>query len=67
MRYLPLTDQDRQDMLVAIGAPDMAALYKDVATEVLLDQPVDLPGVKGELEVEQIISSLAAKNLGSGA
>ena len=67
MRYLPLTDQDRQDMLAAIGAPDMAALYKDVATEVLLDQPVDLPGVKGELEVEQIISGLAAKNLGSGA
>ncbi len=67
MRYLPLTDQDRQDMLAAIGAPNMAALYKDVAADVLLDQPVDLPGFKGELEVEQIIGGLAANNLGSGA
>ncbi len=67
MRYLPLTDQDRQDMLEAIGAPDMEALYQDVAADVLLDQPVDLPGFKGELEVDQIVSGLAAKNLGSGA
>ncbi|MBT3916933.1 MAG: aminomethyl-transferring glycine dehydrogenase subunit GcvPA [Rhodospirillaceae bacterium] len=67
MRYLPLTDQDRQDMLAAIGAPNIEALYQDVAADVLLDQPVDLPGFKGELEVDQLISNLAAKNLGSGA
>ena len=67
MRYLPLTDTDRQEMLAAIGVPDVEALYKDVAGDVLLDQPVDLPAFKGELEVEQIIAGLAARNLGSGA
>ena len=67
MRYLPLTDDDRQEMLAAIGAPNIEALYKDVAQEVLLDKPVDLPTTKGEMEVEQIIAGLAAKNLGAGA
>jgi glycine dehydrogenase subunit 1 len=67
MRYLPLTDQDREEMLSAIGVPNIEALYKDVAGEVMLDQPVDLPGFKGELEVEQVIGGLAAKNLGAGA
>ena len=67
MRYLPLTESDRQEMLAAIGVPDMAALYKDVAADVLLDQAVDLPAFKGEMEVEQIIGGLAAKNLGAGA
>jgi glycine dehydrogenase subunit 1 len=67
MRYLPLTDSDRQEMLAAIGVADVEALYKDVAKDVLLDAPVDLPAFKGELEVEQIVGGLAAKNLGAGA
>ena len=61
MRYLPLTDNDRQEMLATIGVPDVEALYKDVAKDVLLDAPVDLPTFKGELEVEQIVGGLAAK------
>ena len=29
MRYLPLTEADRRDMLTTIGAPSIAALFED--------------------------------------
>lgn len=63
MRYLPLTDADRAEMLSAIGAKSAADMYCDVPAEALLDAPVDLPGHKGEMEVEQIFAAMAAKNL----
>ena len=43
MRYLPLTDTDRREMLAAIGVSSIDKLYKDVPSEVLLNEPVDLP------------------------
>ena len=67
MRYLPLTDDDRRDMLAAIGAKSVDALYGDVPEKVRLAKPVDLPPVQSELEVERHIGALAAKNLGTGS
>ena len=63
MRYLPLTDTDRRDMLAAIGVGSADALYKDVPPEVLLDKPVDLPSHASETEVEQAFIAMAMKNL----
>jgi glycine dehydrogenase subunit 1 len=66
MRYLPLSDGDRKDMLAAIGVASMEELYRDVPASVLLDKPVQsLPNVQGELEVERAISKMAAKNTGA--
>lgn len=67
MRYLPLTDLDRQDMLAAIGVADTEALYRHVPADALLDKSIDLPAHQGELEVERIMAALAAKNTGAGA
>lgn len=67
MRYLPLTEADRQTMLARIGAPTVDSLYGDVPAKALLKSPVDLPMHMGELEVERSISGLAAKNLGTGS
>ncbi len=67
MRYLPLTDTDRAEMLAAIGAGDIKELYKDVPADVLLDQPVDLPFHAGELEVERQMAALAAENVSAGS
>jgi glycine dehydrogenase subunit 1 len=67
MRYLPHTDADRRDMLAAIGADSVEALYRDVPRDVLLEAPLDLPRAMGELEVERALSGLAAKNLPAGA
>ncbi len=67
MRYLPLTDDDRNQMLAAIGVKRIEELYRDVPAEALLSGPVDLPAHQGEMEVERAISALAAKNLNAAA
>lgn len=67
MRYLPLTEADRQDMLGAIGAPSVDALFRDVPDSVHLREPVDLPAHQGELEVERALSAMAAENVAAGS
>ncbi|HEX6842244.1 MAG TPA: glycine dehydrogenase, partial [Stellaceae bacterium] len=67
MRYLPLTDGDRAEMLAAIGADSIDALFRDVPRAARLDRPVDLPRAMGEIEVERALSRMAAKNLAAGS
>ena len=67
MRYLPLTDTDREDMLARIGVSDVDALFSDVPAGKLLKAPVDLPRAKGELEVERILGRMAGKNTAASA
>jgi glycine dehydrogenase subunit 1 len=67
MRYLPLTPEDRTSMLRRIGAPDINALFADVPADKLLQELPDLPRRKGELEVERILSAIAARNVAAGS
>ncbi len=67
MRYLPLTDTDREDMLARIGVADVDALFCDVPADKLLKAPVDLPRAKGELEVERIMAKMAARNVAASS
>jgi len=67
MRYLPLTDSDRSDMLAVIGAADIDALFVDVPASARLTGPVDLPGQAGELAVERTLGLLAGRNRAAGA
>src|SRR5229473_727544 len=67
MRYLPLTDADRAEMLAAIGADSVEALFRDVPRSARLDRPVDLPRAMGEIEVERALARMAAKNMAAGA
>ena len=62
MRYLPITDADRREMLEAIGVPSVEALFADVPEEALLAAPVGLPLHASEYEVEKRLSRLAAQN-----
>ncbi len=66
MRYLPLSDSDRRDMLGAIGVKSMDDLFFDVPKEAVLSKLVDLPRAQGELEVERFLKSLAARNTPAG-
>ncbi|PVE26280.1 aminomethyl-transferring glycine dehydrogenase subunit GcvPA [Microvirga sp. KLBC 81] len=63
MRYLPLSDTDRSEMLARIGVKSVDELFADVPKNLLLREPVDLPRRKGELEVERILSRMSAKNV----
>lgn len=67
MRYLPLSDTDRQDMLARIGVADVDALFSDVPADKLLKAPVDLPRAKGELEVERILARMSARNVAASS
>src|ERR1700754_709582 len=67
MRYLPLTQDDRAEMLAVIGAPDVDALFRDVPEAARSKDLFDLPLHAGELEVERELSGLAARNRPAGA
>ena len=64
MRYLPLTDADRRDMLATIGARSVDELFRDVPASARLPGKVaGLPDHQGELEIERAFQALAAKNV----
>ena len=67
MRYLPLTPDDRAQMLGVIGAPTIDELFKDVPQAARLPDLIDLPLHAGEMEVERELSALAARNRPAGA
>ena len=67
MRYLPLTDTDRQAMLATIGAASIDDLFVDVPAEARLSGQIDgLPDHASELAVERHMSKLARQNLSAG-
>src|ERR1700712_823354 len=68
MRYLPLTDADRADMLAVIGADSVEALFSDVPAIARLDGPVaGLPHHASEMAVERHMTALAAQNMSAGS
>ncbi len=66
MRYLPLSSDDRADMLARIGADTIDDLFCDAPQGALLKSPLDLPRRRSELEVERHLSRLATKNVTAG-
>ncbi|NIJ66766.1 glycine dehydrogenase subunit 1 [Sphingomonas leidyi] len=68
MRYLPLTQPDREAMLGVVGARSIDDLFADVPASAVLDGPIaGLPMHASELAVERHMTRLAAKNLAAGA
>ncbi len=67
MRYLPLTDGDRAEMLARIGVETIDALYADVPADELVAALPDLPRAKGEMEVERIMARMAGRNVVAGS
>ena len=67
MRYLPLTDADRQEMLRTIGADSVEALFVDVPKAARLPGKIeDLPDHASEMAVERELSAMARRNLVAG-
>src|ERR1700693_5032939 len=65
MRYLPLTPEDRIEMLSRIGVRHIDDLFADVPVATL--RSPDLPPGKGELEVERMLAQMAARNMTGGS
>ncbi len=67
MRYLPLSDADRSDMLETIGAASVDDLFSDVPQEARLDGPIHgLPMHASEMSVERQLGAMAKKNMVAG-
>ncbi len=60
--YVPSTQEQRQEMLQAIGLKDFRDLYRDVPESMYLDHPLDLPAGQSELEVSRALNAMARKN-----
>ncbi len=66
MRYLPLTNDDRQAMLAKIGVRHIDDLFRDVPKGDL-NPEIDLPRHQSEMSVERQLSRMAAKNISAGS
>src|SRR5258705_6453314 len=67
MRYLPLSDADRSEMLRVVGAGSIDELFRDVPEELRLKGPIDgLPMHASELAVERHMTALSRKNMVAG-
>jgi glycine dehydrogenase subunit 1 len=67
MRYLPLSDTDRADMLARVGVSSIDELFADIPEAARLKGLVDLPTRKSEIEVERHLNRMAAKNVAAGS
>ncbi len=67
MRYLPLTETDRADMLARIGVEGIDDLFVDIPKDVRLDSLLDLPKAMSEMAVERTLGAMAAKNVAAGS
>jgi len=67
MRYLPLTAEDRSEMLARIGAADIDALFADIPADKRLKSLPDLPRTKSEIEVERVLGRMAGRNVAAGS
>lgn len=67
MRYLPLSNNDRGQMLAKIGVQSIDDLFVDVPEEARLKGTIhDLPNRASEMAVERHFKSMAAKNTVAG-
>jgi glycine dehydrogenase subunit 1 len=67
MRYLPLTDADRGDMLVRIGVASIDDLFADIPPDKRLPKLPDLPRRQTEMQVEHLLGRMASRNISASS
>ncbi len=63
MAYYPNTDDDRRDMLAAIGVKDFEELIKDIPQGIRLKGDLKIPPAMSEYEVTKHVAALAGRNV----
>ena len=61
-KYTSVTDEDRREMLAAIGISSMEELFADIPEAVRLPRELDLPAGMAEQEVYEHLAALAGRN-----
>jgi glycine dehydrogenase subunit 1 len=67
MRYLPLTNADRAEMLGVIGVDSVDKLFSDVPEAARLEGLIDLPKHASEIEVERTLTNMSARTTRAGS
>ena len=67
MRYLPLTETDRCDMLARVGLSSIDELFADIPRDRLMTKPPDLPLRQGEMQVERLLGQMASRNMAASS
>jgi glycine dehydrogenase subunit 1 len=62
VRYLPLTKDEKQEMLASLGLNSVEELFQDIPKESMFQGDLDLPGPLSEAELLRHFQELAAKN-----
>lgn len=62
-RYIPLTDQDKQEMLDTIGAKSISELFGDVPADILLDRNLNISKGEAETSLVRRLNLLANRNI----
>lgn len=60
-KYIPYTDQEKQEMLKSLGLSSVEELYADVPAEALLEE-LNIPDGVSELEAAELMSETADQN-----
>lgn len=61
--YIPVTEEERRQMLARIGASSIDELFQAIPPELRRSEPMDLPPALCELELTQHLSELADRNV----
>ncbi len=66
MPYLYNTDEDRAEMLRAIGAESTEELFASIAPELRMSRPLEIPPALSEMELDRHVRELASRNRHAG-
>jgi len=61
--YLSLTDEDREQMLAAIGTASIDELFRDIPAAMRFSRELNVPPALAEAELTRHLEQLAAKNI----
>jgi glycine dehydrogenase subunit 1 len=73
MPFIPHTDKDTEEMLEAIGAPDIDALFDEIPKDLIIDELDGVPEALSELAITRLMRERAAEDgsplcfIGAGA
>jgi glycine dehydrogenase subunit 1 len=66
VRYIALTDADREEMLATVGVESVEELFRDIPAGVRLGRPLDLEPALAEQEIAAHLDELARRNAHTG-
>ena len=65
MRYLPITDSERKEMLEKIGVNSVEDLFSPLPKSVLLKKELNIPSSMSEPELEKMMDKFGKENCGA--